>query len=59
MERKNLGGAFAWDLSEDADDFTHFKKLTSEVKKYAARHRDEESDTTSVPLSSPHFQDEL
>ena len=59
MERKNLGGAFAWGLGEDADDFTHFKKLTSEVKKYAARHQDEELDTTSVPLSSPHFQDEL
>lgn len=59
MERKNLGGAFAWGLGEDADDFTHFKKLTSEVKKYAARHQDEELDTTSVSLSSPHFQDEL
>ena len=59
MERKKLGGAFAWGLGEDADDFTHFKKLTSEVKKYAARHQDEELDTTSVHLSSPHFQDEL
>ena len=59
MEKKNLGGAFAWGLGEDADNFTHFKKLTSEVKKYAARHQDEEMDTRSVPLTSPHFQDEL
>ena len=59
MKKKNLKGAFAWGLGEDANDFTHFKKLTSEVKRYAARHQNEKLDTTSVPLLSPHFQDEL
>ena len=29
--RKNLGGAFAWGLGEDANDFLHLKSLTNEM----------------------------
>lgn len=59
MEKKNLGGAFAWGLGEDADDFTHLKALTSEMKKYAQRYQGGDLDTTSVPLPSSQYKDEL
>ena len=59
MEIKKLGGAFAWGLGEDADDFTHLKALTSEMKKFAKRHRGDELDTTSAPFASSSSKDEL
>ena len=33
MEKKELGGAFAWQLGGDADSFVHLKALTAEMKK--------------------------
>ena len=59
VDKKNLGGAFAWGLGEDADDFTHLKALTSEMKTFVKRHRDEELNPTSAPLASSYSKDEL
>ena len=59
MEKKGLGGAFAWGLGEDADKFTHFTTLNSEMKKFAKRHPSEEFDTASVPFASSYSKDEL
>ena len=59
MENKKLGGAFAWGLGEDADDFTHLKALTSEMKKFAKRHRGDGLDATSAPFASSSSKDEL
>lgn len=59
MEKKNLGGTFAWGLGEDANDFIHLKQLTFEIKKFAKRHQDQGLDTTSATLRNSHFQDEL
>lgn len=41
MEKRNLGGAFAWGLGEDADDFVHLRALNTEMKKYRSRRKDE------------------
>lgn len=59
MEKKNLGGAFAWGLGEDADDFTHLQALTAEMKRLAKGYQGEWSDTMAAPLPSPLFMDEL
>ena len=59
MEKKRLGGAFAWGLGEDADDFTHLKLVTSEMKKFAKRHQGEESNNTSAPTAKSYSKDEL
>ena len=59
MEKKNLGGAFTWGLGEDAEDFIHLKRLTSEMKKFAKGSRDQDLDTASATLRSSHIQDEL
>lgn len=40
MEKKKLGGTFAWALGEDANKFVHFKTLTAQMKRF----EDEESD---------------
>ena len=32
MEKKKLGGTFAWGLGEDANAFVHFKALTAQMK---------------------------
>lgn len=59
MEKKNLGGAFAWGLGEDAVDFIHLKQLTFEMKKFAERHQSWRLDTKSVPLLSSYSKNEL
>lgn len=59
MEKKGLGGAFAWGLGEDADDFTHLKALTTEVKKPARGYQGEDLKTSSALLPSSWFKDEL
>lgn len=59
MEKKNLGGAFAWGLGEDANDFTHLKALTSEMKTFGNRYQSAELNVPSAPLSSSHDKDEL
>lgn len=42
MEKRNLGGAFAWGLGEDADDFVHLKALNKEMTRFNQRRvRDE------------------
>ena len=59
MDKKRLGGAFAWGLGEDADDFTHFEALTAEMKRFAKVYQGEESSNPSAPLSSSGRKDEL
>lgn len=59
VEKKGLGGAFAWGLGEDADEFIHLETLNAEMKRFAKGHRGGELDVTSAPLSSLHVQDEL
>lgn len=59
MEMKDLGGAFAWGLGEDADDFTHLKALSTQMEKYAIGFEGEESETKSAPLPSSRFKVEL
>lgn len=61
MEKKGLGGAFAWGLGEDAEDFVHLKALTKCMKKYE-NERGGESRGTADPggvLSGSRFIDEL
>ena len=59
MREKKLGGAFAWGLGEDADEFTHLEALSSEIEKFGKRYQGEELDTASRHLSSFHLRDEL
>lgn len=59
MKKKGLGGAFAWGLGEDADDFAHLKALTTEVKKLGKGYQGEKLNTTSVLLLSSRLEDEL
>jgi GH18 family chitinase len=59
MEKKSLGGAFAWGLGEDADAFSHFKALTTEMKKFGKGYRGEKSNAKSMDLLSSRFEDEL
>jgi GH18 family chitinase len=37
MERKNLGGVFAWGLGEDGNEWTHLMALTGGWKEYSGR----------------------
>lgn len=59
MEKKRLGGAFAWGLGEDADNFTHLKTLTAEMKKFAKLYQGEELENMTTTLPSLHSKDEL
>ena len=59
MEKKNLEGAFAWDLSENANNFTHLKVLTSEMKTFGKRYQGAELNISSASLSSSHYKDKL
>jgi len=42
MEKRELGGAFAWALGEDAEDFDHLKALTLALKQRAGRENNQE-----------------
>ena len=59
MADKGLRGAFAWGLGEDADDFTHLKQLTAEMKKFVSGYQGEYLDTMPRPLPSSLLKDEL
>ena len=59
MEKKRLGGAFAWGLGEDADNFTHLKVLTAEMKKYAKVYQGEELENTSTTFPNSYAKEEL
>ena len=59
MEKKNLGGAFAWGLGEDAEDFAHLQALTAEMKKSAKGYQGEGMDAISALLPSSQIKDEL
>lgn len=59
MEKKKMGGAFAWALGEDADDFTHLKAFTIGMKKYKRVRRDEHSGPAFAPLPSEQIRQEL
>lgn len=59
MEKTRLGGAFAWGLGEDAEDFAHFKTLTLEMKRFGKGHQGERLDGTPKHVAHSHFQDEL
>ncbi|KAL8951749.1 MAG: hypothetical protein Q9222_002299 [Ikaeria aurantiellina] len=58
MQEKRIGGAFAWGLGEDGDQFMHFQALTAEMKKYAKRNQDEEFNATRSRADVAH-RDEL
>ena len=59
MEKKRLGGPFAWGLGEDGDRFTHFKALTAEMKKFGKTNQDEKLDTKSTSGAGSRIQVEL
>lgn len=59
MANKGLGDAFAWGLDEDANDFTHLKQMTAEMKKFVSGYQGEYLDTMSRPLPSSLLKDEL
>lgn len=59
MEQKNLGGAFAWALGEDGDDFTHLKTLNDEMKKFEKHYPREKSIFGSKVKAGARIQDEL
>ena len=59
MVRKGLGGAFAWGLGEDANNFTHLRTLTAEMQKLAKSYQGEELDKMSAPLPSSKTKEEL
>ena len=42
MEKKKLGGAFAWALGEDAEKFSHLKALNTALKSRDVRSDKEE-----------------
>ena len=57
--QKNLGGAFAWGLGEDADGFAHLKALTAEMKKLERVYQGEGSIGKFTLFSSSRRKDEL
>ena len=66
MEEKGLGGAFAWGLGEDAEDFSHLKVLTAEMKNafgergyQGAAELNTPSSSSATTLSSSRYKDEL
>ncbi|KAL8740955.1 MAG: hypothetical protein Q9190_006390 [Brigantiaea leucoxantha] len=59
MQKKKLGGSFAWGLGEDGYHFTHLKALTAEMKKFKATYEIENLDAESVSSASSQIQDEL
>lgn len=59
MEKKKMGGAFAWALGEDADDFMHLKALTAGMKEYTGLRRDEHSGPAFTPLPGSQTRQEL
>ena len=59
VEKKNLGGVFAWGLGEDADKFIHLKALTASVEKYRNQRQGEKVTAKCTPLSSSQKKDEL
>ena len=59
MEKKKIGGSFAWGLGEDGDHFTHFRALTAEMKKFGKKYQGEKLDVKSTSDVSSRIQDEL
>ena len=59
MEKKKLGGAFAWGLGEDADDFTHLKALTACMDEYSRIQGDGNIASKVTPVPSWRIEDEL
>ena len=59
MEKKRLGGAFAWGLGEDADDFAHLKALNEGMKTYGKGYHNEEVDDGHGFIRDSRVYDEL
>lgn len=59
MVKKKMGGSFAWGLGEDGDDFTHFKALTAEMKKFGKKYQGEKLDAKSISGARSQIKDEL
>ena len=57
IEKKGLGGAFAWGLGEDANDFLHLEALNSEMSKFLVG--SEADENVSASSSWTRSQDEL
>jgi GH18 family chitinase len=58
VEKKQLGGVFAWGLGEDADNFTHLKALTASVRRHLTWGSGEWLDPNSK-LSGSRAKEEL
>ncbi|KAI9654458.1 MAG: hypothetical protein M1831_005424 [Alyxoria varia] len=48
MEKKRLGGSFAWGLGEDGDKFVHFRALTAAMREFRERSEERGFDVTSA-----------
>lgn len=59
METRKLGGAFAWALGEDAEDFAHLKALTACMREYAGLWRDEHAVPALGALVGSQIKEEL
>ena len=59
VEKKNLGGAFAWGLGEDADAFVHLKSLNSNLDRRRRGHQGEMLHNEYIFPESSQSKDEL
>lgn len=69
VEKKRLGGVFAWGLGEDSASWTHLKALTAEIQRMSSggRHHDEDTEyaarnsqsQSATKLPGPQHKDEL
>ena len=59
VEKKKLGGVFAWGLGEDADRFTHLEALTGALEKLSLMDQQEGLGPTSPTSDGPFLKQEL
>ena len=61
MEKKKLGGSFAWGLGEDANKFVHLDALTAQMKRFGEEKKsaDEGWATELGTNSSLGYKDEM
>jgi len=59
VEKKGLGGAFAWGLGEDADDFSHLKALNDGMRRHRKSNQGEGANIEDSRTLSSREKDEL
>lgn len=57
MDKKRLGGVFAWGLGEDGNEWTHLKALTSAWKEYSRRVIEESTSQSSITAKESMVSD--